>query len=74
MNTPMSALGAWVSEGLDTSNASYAASLSTTTTSARIALALCPPVPLGAQPSPTTGPVKRDRLGGVLHEYYRAAA
>jgi putative transposase len=39
------------------------------------ALALCPPVPLEPQPPPTTGPVKRrDRLGGVLHEYYRAAA
>jgi putative transposase len=39
------------------------------------ALALCRPVPLEPQPPPTTGTVKRrDRLGGVLHEYYRAAA
>jgi hypothetical protein len=39
------------------------------------ALALCPPVPLEPQPPPRTGAVKRrDRLGGVLHEYYRAAA
>jgi putative transposase len=39
------------------------------------ALALCPPVPPEPRPPPTTGPIKRrDRLGGVLHEYYRAAA
>jgi putative transposase len=39
------------------------------------ALALCPPVPLEPQPPPTIGTVRRrDRLGGVLHEYYRAAA
>jgi transposase InsO family protein len=39
------------------------------------ALKLCAPVPLEPQPPPTTGIVKRaDRLGGVLHGYYRAAA
>jgi putative transposase len=33
------------------------------------------PVPLEPQPPPATGTFKRrDRLGGVLHEYYRAAA
>jgi hypothetical protein len=38
-------------------------------------LALRPPVPLKPQPPPRIGTVKRrDRLGGVLHEYYRAAA
>jgi len=39
------------------------------------ALTLCPPVPVEPQPPPTTGAVRRaDRLGGLLHEYHRAAA
>jgi putative transposase len=37
------------------------------------ALGRCPPTP--RQPTPLDGPVKRrDLLGGVVHEYYRAAA
>ena len=40
------------------------------------ALALNPPIPLKPNPPPPAvgGVERRDRLGGLLHEYYRAAA
>ncbi len=48
--------------------------MSTTTTSARTARWPLSTGPLEPQPLSATGTVeRRDRLGGVLHEYYRAA-
>jgi transposase InsO family protein len=39
------------------------------------ALGLCPPNPPGAHAGATAGEIRRrDKLGGLLHEYYRAAA
>jgi putative transposase len=39
------------------------------------ALALLPPDPTNADPPPSGGEIKRrDRLGGLIHEYHRAAA
>ena len=39
------------------------------------ALKLRPPDPGEPQPAPTSGEIhRRDRLGGLLHEYHRAAA
>jgi putative transposase len=39
------------------------------------ALKLQPPQPQAPPPPPTTGEIERhDRLGGLIHEYYRAAA
>jgi Integrase core domain len=39
------------------------------------ALKLQPPQPREPPPVPTTGEIeRRDRLGGLIHEYYRAAA
>ena len=40
------------------------------------ALGRCPPAPIepNARPVPCTPVSRRDRLGGLLHEYYRAAA
>ena len=39
------------------------------------ALALCPPDPPSAHDRPAIGEIRlRDKLGGLLHEYYRAAA
>lgn len=40
------------------------------------ALGRCPPAPLARTPQPRPGAAieRRDRLGGLLHEYYRAAA
>ena len=40
------------------------------------ALGRCPPVPVEPTPPPVAGAAvkRRDRLGGLLHEYYRAAA
>ncbi|MDQ2984068.1 MAG: hypothetical protein M3R70_09125 [Actinomycetota bacterium] len=38
-------------------------------------LALEPPDPVSAPGPPATGEIeRRDRLGGLIHEYYRAAA
>jgi putative transposase len=38
-------------------------------------LALLPPDPTNADPRPSPGEIKRrDRLGGLIHEYHRAAA
>jgi hypothetical protein len=38
-------------------------------------LALLPPESANAADPPTTGEIKRrDQLGGLIHEYYRAAA
>jgi putative transposase len=39
------------------------------------ALKLQPPEPEKLKPSPTLGQIqRRDRLGGLIHEYYQAAA
>jgi putative transposase len=39
------------------------------------ALKLQPPQPPEAPPMPTTGEIeRRDRLGGLIHEYHRTAA
>jgi putative transposase len=39
------------------------------------ALALCPPDPHGAHTAAAEGDIhRRDKLGGLIHEYYRAAA
>jgi putative transposase len=38
------------------------------------ALKLCPPEPEGGAPSGASEINRRDRLGGLIHEYYRAAA
>jgi putative transposase len=39
------------------------------------ALNLQPPEPEKLKPSPTLGQIhRRDRLGGLIHEYYQAAA
>jgi putative transposase len=39
------------------------------------ALKLQPPQPQQVPPTPTIGEIQRhDRLGGLIHEYYRAAA
>ena len=42
----------------------------------RRALGRCPPAPAPADPAagPGRGDQRRDRLGGLVHEYYRAAA
>lgn len=37
-------------------------------------LALQPPEPVRVNQPPDRDVVRRDRLGGVVHEYYRAAA
>ncbi|MCA1703883.1 MAG: transposase, partial [Actinobacteria bacterium] len=57
-----------------TSSRCYASTRRITTASAR-GLALLPPQPANAAARPTAGQIRRrDRLGGLIHEYHRAAA
>jgi hypothetical protein len=48
--------------------------VSTTTASARAASSRCSPRTRPTPPAPAFGTIERDLLGGLVHEYHRAAA